>query len=139
MVEIKLKNVRCYSHHGCLKEETLIGSEYLVNLSVRAKLGKSHLTDNLEDAIDYVFLNAVIKEEMAVSSKLLETVVKKQRQSLLIVRTVFVFKKSWYSQFDESLLCRESTKRLAIKIDSMHYLFLRLAFFFIWLTNNSSS
>jgi len=77
MIEIKLKNVRCYSHHGCLKEETLIGGEYLVNLSVKTKLGKSHLTDNLEDAVDYVFLNSVIKEEMAVSSKLLETVVKK--------------------------------------------------------------
>ena len=77
MIKIKLKNVRCYSHHGCLKEEALIGSEYLVNLSVKAKLGKSHLTDSLEDAVDYVFLNAVIKEEMAVSSKLLETVVKK--------------------------------------------------------------
>jgi len=77
MIEIKLKNVRCYSHHGCLKEETLIGSEYLVNLSVKTKLGKSHLTDSLEDAVDYVFLNSVIKEEMAVSSKLLETVVKK--------------------------------------------------------------
>ena len=77
MIEIKLKNVRCYSYHGCLKEEALIGSEYLVNLSVKAKLGKSHLTDSLEDAVDYVFLNAVIKEEMAISSKLLETVVKK--------------------------------------------------------------
>ena len=77
MIEIKLKNVRCYSHHGCLKEETLIGSEYLVTLSVKTKLGKSHLTDSLEDAVDYVFLNSVIKEEMAVSSKLLETVVKK--------------------------------------------------------------
>ena len=77
MIEIKLKNVRCYSYHGCLKEETLIGSEYLVSLSVKARLGKSHLTDSLEDAVDYVFLNAVIKEEMAISSKLLETVVKK--------------------------------------------------------------
>jgi|TARA_B100000780_G_scaffold233729_1_gene173923 dihydroneopterin aldolase len=77
MVEIKLKNVRFYSYHGCLKEEALIGSEYLVNLSVKTELGKSHLTDNLEDAVDYVFLNNVLKEEMGVPRKLLEGVVKK--------------------------------------------------------------
>ena len=77
MVEIKLKNVRCYSHHGCLKEEALIGGEYLVSLNAKTELRKSHLTDNLEDAVDYVFLNAIIKEEMSVSCKLLETVAKK--------------------------------------------------------------
>ena len=56
-----------------------------------------------------------------------------------IVGTALIFFLKWYRLFDESLLCRESTKRLVLKIDSMHYLFLRLAFFFIWLANNPSS
>ncbi len=74
MVEIYLKNVRCYCFHGCLKEEGVIGSEYLVNLWAEGVLGKASLTDKIEDAIDYVFLNKVIVEEMSIPSKLLETV-----------------------------------------------------------------
>ena len=74
MVEIYLKNVRCYCFHGCLKEESIIGSEYLVNLWAKGALGKAPLTDKIDDAIDYVFLNKVIVEEMSIPSKLLETV-----------------------------------------------------------------
>lgn len=74
MVEIYLKNVRCYSFHGCLKEESIIGSEYLVNLWVSGLLENSPVSDKIEDAIDYVFLNKIIKEEMSIPSKLLESV-----------------------------------------------------------------
>ena len=74
MVEIYLKNIRCYCFHGCLKEESIIGSEYLVNLWAKGALGKASLTDKIDDAIDYVFLNKVIVEEMSIPSKLLETV-----------------------------------------------------------------
>ena len=74
MVEIYLKNVRCYCFHGCLKEESIIGSEYLVNLWAKGAFGKASFTDKIGDAIDYVFLNKVIVEEMSIPSKLLETV-----------------------------------------------------------------
>ena len=74
MDKIVLKNVRCYSYHGCLKEESVIGSDYLVNLSVYADLNKSANSDQLKDTVDYVFLNKIIKTEMAVPSKLLEQV-----------------------------------------------------------------
>ena len=74
MDKIVLKNVRCYSYHGCLKEESVIGSDYLVNLSVYADLNKSASSDQLKDTVDYVLLNKIIKTEMAVPSKLLEQV-----------------------------------------------------------------
>ena len=74
MVEIYLKNVRCYCFHGCLKEESIIGSEYLVNLWAKGALGKASFTDKIDDAIDYVFLNKIIVDEMSIPSKLLETV-----------------------------------------------------------------
>lgn len=77
MVEIILKNVRCFSSHGCLKEESVIGGEYLVDLWAKTTLSENPLSDRLVDAVDYVFLNRIIKEEMAVPCKLLETVVKK--------------------------------------------------------------
>ena len=77
MGKIILKNVRCYSFHGCLKEESVIGSDYLVNLKVWASLKKSAQSDELIDTVDYVLLNHVIKTEMSKPSKLLETVAKR--------------------------------------------------------------
>ena len=74
MGTIRLKNVRVYACHGCLKEETIIGSDYVVQLEVEANLLPSSATDKLTDTVDYVHLNAIIKQEMAIPAKLLETV-----------------------------------------------------------------
>lgn len=71
---IKVKNIRLYAYHGCLDEEGKIGSEYRVDLAVKTDLKKSANTDKLIDTIDYVHLNAIIKQEMALRTKLLETV-----------------------------------------------------------------
>ena len=74
---IKVENIRVFSHHGCLKEETKIGSDYRVDLEVKANLKSSAKSDRLEDTVDYVFLNKVVREEMSKPSKLLETVAKR--------------------------------------------------------------
>ena len=71
---IKVENIRIYANHGCLKEETIIGSDYRVDVRVKANLKPSSNSDSLEDTVDYVFLNKVVREEMAIPSKLLETV-----------------------------------------------------------------
>lgn len=74
---IKVENIRIYAYHGCLAEETKIGSNYRVDISVEANLSTSCLSDDLNDTVDYVLLNAIVKEEMAIASKLLETVAKR--------------------------------------------------------------
>ena len=74
---IKVENIRVFAYHGCLKEETKIGSDYRVDLEVKADLQTSAVTDKLSDTVDYVFLNKVIKEEMEIASHLLETVAKR--------------------------------------------------------------
>ena len=74
---IKVENIKIYAYHGCLKEETKIGSDYKVDLEVKADLQTSAQTDELQDTVDYVFLNRIIKEEMAIPAKLLETVAKR--------------------------------------------------------------
>lgn len=71
---IKLKNIKVFSYHGCLDEEGKIGSEYRVDLKVHGDLSNSAKTDQLNDTIDYVHLNKIVKDEMAIRSKLLETV-----------------------------------------------------------------
>lgn len=71
---IKVKNIRLYAYHGCLEEEAKIGSDYRVDLEVVADLKASSFSDQLKDTVDYVHLNRVVKEEMAVRSALLEHV-----------------------------------------------------------------
>ncbi|MFN2261839.1 MAG: dihydroneopterin aldolase [Psychroflexus sp.] len=74
---IKLNNIRVYAYHGCLAEETKIGSDYRVDLKIEADLNKSATSDQLKDTVDYVHLNLLVKEEMAEPSKLLEHVAKR--------------------------------------------------------------
>ena len=71
---IKVNNIKLYAFHGCLDEEAKIGSEYRVDITVKADLKKSAKTDELADTVDYVHLNHIVKEEMAIRSKLLEEV-----------------------------------------------------------------
>lgn len=71
---IKLKNIRTFSYHGCLVEESKIGSDYTVDLEIKTDLRKSMVTDELADTVDYVHLNRIVMEEMAIRSKLLEHV-----------------------------------------------------------------
>ena len=74
---ILLENIRVFAYHGCLEEETKIGSDYRVDMVVEANLELSSISDDLKDTVDYVSLNAIVKEEMAIPSQLLEHVVKR--------------------------------------------------------------
>jgi dihydroneopterin aldolase len=77
MGTIKVENIRVFANHGCLKEETAIGSDYRVDLEVKADMEISAISDDLSHTVDYVFLNKVVREEMNTASKLLETVAKR--------------------------------------------------------------
>ena len=72
--QIDVHGIRVYTNDGCMQEEAVIGSHYEVNISVWADLSTSAVSDDLNDTVDYVALNAIAKEEMAVRAKLLEVV-----------------------------------------------------------------
>ena len=74
MGTIQVNNIKIYAFHGCLDEEAKIGSEYRVDLAIKANLQNSAESDDLLDTVDYVHLNLIVKEEMAIRSKLLEHV-----------------------------------------------------------------
>lgn len=77
MGKIQVNNIKVYGYHGCLEEEAKIGSWYRVDIEVKVDLTKSSQTDELLDTVDYVHLNYIVKEEMAIRSKLLEEVAKR--------------------------------------------------------------
>ncbi|SHI87059.1 dihydroneopterin aldolase [Flavobacterium haoranii] len=74
MGTIKLNNIRTFSYHGCLIEEGKIGSDYKIDLEIKTDLRKSAESDDLHDTVDYVHLNKIVVEEMAIRSHLLEHV-----------------------------------------------------------------
>ncbi|NNL09384.1 MAG: dihydroneopterin aldolase, partial [Croceitalea sp.] len=76
MGKIRVNNIRVHAWHGCLKEESIIGSDYRVDVEINADLTVPSQTDNLKETVDYVHLNNIVKEEMAIKSKLLESVSK---------------------------------------------------------------
>jgi len=80
---IRLNNIRSYAYHGCLTEEAKIGSAYRVDLWVRTDLSQEGKSDQLEDTIDYIKLNDIVKTEMAQRSNLLENVAQRIIASIL--------------------------------------------------------
>jgi len=84
MSTIQLKNIKIYAFHGCLPEEEKIGSDYIVNLSVKANLDKASKSDELTDTVDYVLLQKIVAEQMAIRSKLLEHVGKRIIDKILL-------------------------------------------------------
>ena len=74
MGEIILENVRIYAFHGCMEEEARIGSDYVVDLKIKTNMDTAMRSDALEDAVDSVSLNTILKREMSIRSKLLEHV-----------------------------------------------------------------
>ena len=80
---VEVENIKVFAYHGCLPEETIIGSDYRVDVKVKADLNLSCLSDELKDTVDYVLLNRIVVEEMKKPSKLLETV------ALRIVKSIF--------------------------------------------------
>jgi dihydroneopterin aldolase len=57
MGTVRVENIRVYAHHGCLSEETVIGSDYLVTIQIKTNLSRAAVSDNLAETVDYVHIN----------------------------------------------------------------------------------
>ena len=71
---ITVEGIKIYAFHGCLEEESKIGGHYIVDVYVETNFSKGAIEDELEYTIDYVWINQVVQEEMAIRSKLIEAV-----------------------------------------------------------------
>jgi 7,8-dihydroneopterin aldolase/epimerase/oxygenase len=72
MFTIHLNNLKFFSFHGMHEEERILGGEFEVDVAVTSKEDK-RITE-IQQAVDYVKVYAVIKQQMAISTALLETV-----------------------------------------------------------------
>ena len=71
---IEVNGIKLYAFHGCLPEEGKIGGHYSVDVSMATDFGSAAVSDELSETIDYVDVNRIVTEEMAIRSKLIEHV-----------------------------------------------------------------
>ena len=74
---VKVENLKIYAFHGCMDEEKVIGSDYVINMKAMCFVGEKVFNDDVTQTVDYVDLARIAKREMAVRSKLLEAVIKR--------------------------------------------------------------
>jgi 7,8-dihydroneopterin aldolase/epimerase/oxygenase len=79
---IEVNGIKVYTNHGCMEEEKAIGGHYIVDVSVVTNFSDSFHSDDLKDTVDYVAINTIVKEEMAIRSKLIEHVGQRMMQRM---------------------------------------------------------
>ncbi len=72
---IRLNQIKIYGNHGCLREEEMIGGNYEVDIEMHTDFDEAAENDDLSKTIDYVSVNKIVEEEMAIRAKLIEQVV----------------------------------------------------------------
>ena len=71
---INVSGIKLYAYHGCMEEEAKIGSDYVVDVVIETDFSNAALSDDLTKTVDYVAVNKIVTEEMAIRSKLIEHV-----------------------------------------------------------------
>ena len=85
---ITVKGIRLYAYHGHLPEEAKLGGHFIVNVWVTADTSKAEQSDDLNDTIDYVKIIAIVKEQMAIRSNMIEHPVKRIVDAILPLHKV---------------------------------------------------
>ncbi len=80
---IKVQGIKLYGYHGCLDEEGIIGTDYTIDVIITADLNSASVSDKLNQTVDYVTVSQIVKEQVAIRSKLIEHVCKRIIDELL--------------------------------------------------------
>lgn len=71
---ILLPHMRFHAHHGVMEQERVVGCTFTVSLEVKVRFDKALSDDKLENTISYADIHAAVKEEIKITSSLLEHV-----------------------------------------------------------------
>lgn len=74
---IEIKNMQFFAYHGCFEQEKIVGNNFRVDLWIEADCKRASASDKLEDALDYQKAYTIVKEQMKITSNLLEHVCKR--------------------------------------------------------------
>ena len=71
---IRMEGMKFYAYHGVLPQENLVGANYYIDLRLKTDFSRAADTDELEGTVNYADIHAAVKEEMQITSQLLEHV-----------------------------------------------------------------
>ena len=82
MGKLIVEGMKFHAFHGCNPEEAKTGGSYLVDVTIETDFSKPSSTDKLSDAVDYVAIYNITKNEMSLRSHLIEHVAKRIHDSV---------------------------------------------------------
>ena len=74
MVEINLNDAEFFAHHGYYPEEQILGSRFIVDISVKFAPQGNIGEDEIGNTVNYEQLYNIACDEMKITRKLIETV-----------------------------------------------------------------
>ena len=69
---IELEEMEFYAYHGCFKEEQMVGNRFLVRVNLETDCTLAAESDNIADALNYVNIYDIVREQIMQNSHLLE-------------------------------------------------------------------
>lgn len=63
-----------YAFHGCYKEEQIVGNRFRVDLSFTIDVTQATESDSILDTVSYLTVYEIVKEQIAITSHILEHV-----------------------------------------------------------------
>ncbi len=79
---IELEEMEFYAYHGCFKEEQVVGNRFLVNIALETDCSIATESDNINDALNYVTVYQLTREQIMQNSHLLEHLTKRIIESI---------------------------------------------------------
>lgn len=80
---IFVNDIQLHAYHGVMPQEQLTGNNYLVSVSAQYPIDKAITTDDVQHTLNYAMVYDIVKEEMGISSKLVEHVAGRIAQHLM--------------------------------------------------------
>ncbi|GHV10255.1 7,8-dihydroneopterin aldolase [Bacteroidia bacterium] len=71
---LELNGMTFFAYHGVMEQERKVGNTYMVDLKLYFDLLPAMRSDNLHDTVNYAAIYALVKQEMAIPSNLIEHV-----------------------------------------------------------------
>ena len=80
---IFVNDIQLHAYHGVMPQEQLTGNDYLVSVSAQYPIDKAIATDDVQHTLNSAMVYDIVKEEMGISSKLVEHVAGRIAQHLM--------------------------------------------------------
>jgi dihydroneopterin aldolase len=79
---IRIEDMEFYAFHGHYREEQIVGSHFMVDVTIETDTDKAGKSDELRDTLNYQAVYLIVKREMEKTSNLLEHIASRILEAL---------------------------------------------------------